>query len=104
MNGLRKFAVASLIAACLPALIQAQQPTTITGRVTGEAGQPVAGVSVFLEGGGSIGSTTDETGRYSCPRPGARVSGQAARVPARRIGYTAPTVSTPFPPGTLLQN
>jgi len=73
MNGLRKFAVAAFVLASLPALSQAQQPATITGRVTAESGQPLSGASVFLEGS-SVGATTDENGRYSFQVPGARVS------------------------------
>jgi len=55
MNGLRKFVVATLVLAS-PTLTLAQQPATISGRVTAETGGPLAGASVFLEGG-SVGST-----------------------------------------------
>jgi len=99
MNGLRKFVVAALVLTSLPALAQAQQPTTITGRVTAESGQPLSGATVFLEGT-SVGSTTDENGRYSFQVPGARVSGQSARLTARRIGYTANSASVTSGIGT----
>ena len=103
MNGLRTFAVAACVLASLPTLTQAQQPATITGRVTAESGQPLSGATVFLEGS-SVGSTTDENGRYSFQVPGARVSGQTARVTARRIGYTANTVTVTLSPGEIQQN
>ena len=49
MNGLRKFVVATLVLAS-PTLTLAQQPATISGRVTAETGGPLAGASVFLGG------------------------------------------------------
>lgn len=103
MNGLQKFAVAFVLAS-LPALTQAQQPATIAGRVTAESGQPLSAATVFLEGSAAVGATTDENGRYSFQVPGARVSGQSARVTARRIGYTARTVTVTLTPGDIQQN
>src|SRR2546423_10975101 len=103
MKAWRKFVVPAFVRAFPPTLTQAQQPATITGRVTAESGQALSGATVFLEGT-SVGSTTDENGRYSFQVPGARVSGQAARVTARRIGYTANTVSVTLTPGEIQQN
>jgi TonB-linked SusC/RagA family outer membrane protein len=103
MTGLRKLVLAALALVVLPALAPAQQGSTISGRVTAEGGQPLAGASVFLEGI-SVGSATDENGRYSFQVPAARASGQAARITARRIGYTARTVTVTLAPGALVQD
>ena len=56
-----------------PVAVRAQTPATITGRVTNEAGTPVNGVSVYLEGL-RIGSVTDDGGRYTIVVPAARVT------------------------------
>jgi TonB-linked SusC/RagA family outer membrane protein len=103
MTRLRKLVLAALALVVLPALAPAQQGSTISGRVTAEGGQPLAGASVFLEGI-SVGSATDENGRYSFQVPAARASGQAARITARRIGYTARTVTVTLAPGAIVQD
>lgn len=103
MKGHQKFVVAVLALAFLPAVALAQGGSTVSGRVTGEAGQPLPGASVFLEGA-TVGSTTDENGRYTFQIPGARVTGQPGRVTARRIGYTASTVTVTLTPGEIQQN
>ncbi|HMI43822.1 MAG TPA: carboxypeptidase-like regulatory domain-containing protein, partial [Gemmatimonadaceae bacterium] len=100
---MRKLVLAALALVVLPALAPAQQVSTISGRVTAEGGQPLAGASVFLEGI-SVGSATDENGRYSFQVPAARASGQAARITARRIGYTARTVTVTLAPGAIVQD
>lgn len=103
MKRLRTFVLAALALAFLPALAAAQQATTISGRVTGELGRPLAGASVFIEGV-NVGSATDEDGRYSFQVPSARVSGQPARITARRIGYTARTATVTLSPGEIRQD
>jgi len=59
MNGLRKFVVAALVLAPLPTATLAQQPGTISGRVTAETGAPLGGATVSIEGA-TIGATTDQ--------------------------------------------
>jgi len=103
MNGMRKLVFAVLVLASLPVAALAQQTATITGRVTAESGGPLAGASVFLEGG-TVGSTTDENGRYSFQVPGARVTGQPTRVTARRIGYTSRSATVTLSPGAIQQD
>jgi TonB-linked SusC/RagA family outer membrane protein len=61
-----------LLAVCCLLFISgvfAQQ--TVTGRVTGSAGEPIRGVSVTIKGT-AVGTSTDSTGSYSIP-----VSGQS---------------------------
>ena len=103
MNGMRKLVFAALVLASLPVAALAQQSATVTGRVRAESGGPLAGASVFLEGG-TVGSTTDENGRYSFQVPGARVTGQPTRVTARRIGYTARTATVTLSAGEIQQD
>jgi TonB-linked SusC/RagA family outer membrane protein len=89
--------------ALLPALAVAQQSTTISGRVTSDAGAPLNSASVFLEGM-SIGSLTDQDGKYTFTVPSARVKGQAATLTARLIGFKAQSVQITLNAGNLTQN
>ena len=59
---------------------------TITGRVTSEAGAPLASASVTLRGTG-IAAVTDADGSYELVVPAARANGQKASLVARLIGY-----------------
>ncbi|MFL5469786.1 MAG: TonB-dependent receptor plug domain-containing protein, partial [Gemmatimonadaceae bacterium] len=92
------FFAGGLLAVLLPALAAAQ--TTISGRVTSEAGTPVPNAQVFLEGM-SLGSQTDETGRYSFTVPAARASGQTVTLSARVIGYTSRSTPVTLTTGQL---
>src|SRR2546423_15629461 len=83
MKAWRKFVVPAFVLAFPPTLTQAQQPATITGRVTAESGQALSGATVFLKGT-SAAATTDENGRDSFQVPGPRVSAQAGRVQPSR--------------------
>ena len=77
-----------------------QQPTLLTGRVTGEAGQPLSDVSVELRTIG-IGAITRGDGSYSIPIPAARRTGVPVPVTARRIGYRSETRSLTLAAGTV---
>ena len=70
----------------LPALLVAQQPVTITGKVTSDAGQALGQVEVAIPTMG-LGGLTKDDGRYVLVVPGARVSGQTVTLVARRLGY-----------------
>src|SRR6478672_4631670 len=83
--------LASVFLLAISAVSLRAQGVTVSGRVTSDNGQPLTGVSVFVQGMG-IGSTTDEQGRYTFAVPSGRALGQAATLTARRIGYTARTV------------
>jgi TonB-linked SusC/RagA family outer membrane protein len=87
-----------VLLALLPALAEAQ--TTISGRVTSEAGTPVASATVFLEGM-TLGTQADETGRYSFTVPAARAEGQTVRLIARLIGYTSRSAPVTLNPGQV---
>ncbi len=90
-------------ATLLPSFAAAQQATTISGRVVSESGAPLNSASVFIEGM-SIGSLTDETGKYTFEVPAARVKGQTATVTARLIGFKAQSVQVTLNAGSITQN
>ena len=66
----------------------AQEPVTITGRVTSDAGAPLGSVEVSIAAM-SVGTLTRDDGRYAFVIPGARVSRQTVTLTARRLGYKA---------------
>jgi TonB-linked SusC/RagA family outer membrane protein len=70
----------------LPALLAAQEPVTITGKVTSDAGQALSQVEVAIPTMG-LGALSKDDGRYTLVVPGARVSGQMVTLVARRLGY-----------------
>ena len=82
---------ASLAFLLLAAAAANAQQATITGRVTNEGGNPLASVSVLLDGMG-IGTITRDDGRYSIAVPAARLNGQTVPLVARLIGYKSVSV------------
>ena len=90
MNVRRRPFIPVLIAAlgALPTLLRAQQPVTLTGRVTSDAGVALGAVEVTIPAMG-LGTLTRDDGRYAFLVPGARVSGQTVTLSARRLGYKA---------------
>jgi len=78
------FILSALLA--LPALLAAQEPVTITGKVTSDAGLPLGQVEVAIPAMG-LGSLSKDDGRYTIVVPGARVSGQTVTLVSRRLGY-----------------
>jgi len=67
-------------------LVANAQEVSITGRVTSEAGAPLASASVVLEGTG-IGTITHDDGSYALVVPPSRANGQTKSLVARLIGY-----------------
>jgi len=67
-------------------LVANAQGVSITGRVTSEAGAPLASASVVLEGTG-IGTITHDDGSYALVVPPSRANGQTRSLVARLIGY-----------------
>jgi len=74
----------------LPALLAAQEPVTITGKVTSDAGQPLGQVEVAIPSLG-LGALSKDDGRYTLVVPGARVTGQTVSIVGRRLGYKSQT-------------
>jgi hypothetical protein len=67
------------------------QGVSITGRVTSDAGAPLASASVVLEGSG-IGTITHDDGSYALTVPASRANGQTTSLVAKLIGYKAAVV------------
>jgi TonB-linked SusC/RagA family outer membrane protein len=76
----------------LPAFAAAQEGVTVSGRVTSDAGAPLASASVLVDGMG-VGTITRDDGRYSFIVPAARATGQQVQLTAKLIGYKAKSVT-----------
>lgn len=84
-SNLRSFAIAAALALSSGSALA--QQAVITGRVTGEQGQPLSAANVFItEMNLSIG--TNQEGAYRLVIPAERVSGQSVLLRARAIGHT----------------
>jgi TonB-linked SusC/RagA family outer membrane protein len=90
-------------AVCLPLAASAQDGTTITGRVTSEAGAPLPSASVFVDAL-NIGALTRDDGVYSFVVPAARAQNQPVTLSARLLGYKASSVTITLTPGTITQD
>src|SRR5438105_9932350 len=86
---MRLTTAAWLLAGICPAIAVAQ--TTMGGRVTSEAGVPLANAAVSIPEL-RLGGQTDAEGRYSFTVPAANATGQTATLTARRLGYLASSV------------
>src|SRR5919106_1868880 len=80
----------------------AQEPVTITGRVTGPLGEPLRDVNVLILDLG-LGAFTTPDGVYRLVVPGGRASGQQARLTARLIGHRAQSVLVSLASGAVLE-
>ncbi len=92
------FILSALLA--LPALLAAQEPVTITGKVTSDAGQPLGQVEVAIPTMG-LGALSKDDGSYVVVVPGARVSGQTATLVARRLGYKSQSAQVTLTTGAV---
>ena len=99
---LGRLALAALIG-ILPGTLLAQQTLTISGRVTSEAGAPLAGANVFIETM-NIGGLTNDAGRYSFTVPPARATGQRVTLTARALGYRSVSHPLTLTGGELTQD
>jgi TonB-linked SusC/RagA family outer membrane protein len=95
--------LAALTLVALPGALAAQEATTVTGRITNEAGAPLAATAVSISALG-LGSMTRDDGTYSFVVPANRVTGQTVTVLARRVGYTPASASIVLRGGTITQN
>src|SRR3954470_3682921 len=92
-------AVALLLGAT--STLSAQSGATISGRVTNEQGVGLPGATVLIQGT-TIGTHTDDQGRYTIVVPSSRANGQSSVVLARTIGYAARTVPLTIASGANL--
>ena len=86
-----------------PAWVHAQEAATVTGRVTGDAGQPLVAASVFIPSL-NVGTTTRADGSYSFTVAPGRVNGQTVTLAARVVGYRQGTAQITLRPGTITQD
>src|SRR6266545_2474282 len=98
------------IASCLAALVvaataraPAQNPVTITGRVTNAADVPLPFADISIPSLG-LGATPRDDGKYAIFIPAARVSGQAVQITVRRLGYKPQTVTVQLTDATVTQD
>src|SRR6266702_5708809 len=77
---------------------RAQEPLTISGSVTSDAGLTLGQVEVAIPTMG-LGALSRDDGRYVIVVPGARVSGQTVTLVARRLGYKSTTSQITLAPG-----
>lgn len=92
MRKFSPFGLAALLAVTFAGRpLAAQQPVTVSGRVTIEGGAPLAGASVNITQLG-LGDYTDAEGRYRIQVPAARAQGTYT-VQVRRLGYKATSAS-----------
>ena len=97
---LRRFLAAIGILTLLPAWVAAQGGATISGTVKNAGGTPLPNASVFLQGT-SLGALTRDDGTYSITVPANQVTGQAATLTARLIGYGAVSVPVTLATGSI---
>lgn len=92
---------AGVVAAMLlPTASAAQEPVTITGRVTSESGEPLRAASVTIPALNILVYASAE-GTYRLVVPGARVSSQQVVITARQLGYRAEGVTIRLTPGLV---
>ncbi len=96
---LRRFTtLAAFVALASP--LAAQQPTTITGRVSDENGQAIDAANVEVQGM-NLGGLTNAQGRYLIIIPASRVTGQTVTLRASLIGRASATQTVTLRPGTM---
>jgi TonB-linked SusC/RagA family outer membrane protein len=98
-----RWLLATLVAAALaPVALPAQEPATVTGRVTNASGAPENAVLVRIEALG-IGATTSADGTYRLVVPGSRVRpGQQVTITASRVGLAPSSRTITLAPGAAL--
>jgi TonB-linked SusC/RagA family outer membrane protein len=85
------------------ASLAAQEPVTLSGRVTA-GGVPIGSAEVIVPSLG-LGASTRDDGRYAIVIPGARATpGQTLSVVARRLGYKPSTVQVTLRAGIVEQD
>ncbi len=96
-----KWRVLSALAvlALLPLAAAAQQEGLITGKVTSDAGAPVAGAQVYIEKM-NLGTQTKDDGTYRIVIPAGRANSQQASLSVKLIGFKPKSVLISLKPTT----
>lgn len=95
-------AALSMLAVVTPALAQGQA-AVVTGRVTSEQGEPLAGAGVQINSM-NISVPTNQTGSYTINIPAARITGQTVSLRVRAIGYQPAVTTVTLRPGSQTVN
>lgn len=107
MYGLRRQLLGWTVAAAsviLPVqIVAAQSAATVTGRVTGESGQPLQFASISIIALGA-GAQTDAAGRYTFVVTGGRALGQTVQMTARALGFRPSTVTFNLTAGSVTKD
>ncbi|MDP9349530.1 MAG: TonB-dependent receptor plug domain-containing protein, partial [Gemmatimonadota bacterium] len=99
MSKFRWLLVLCTAVALAPVSLLAQGAATITGRVTSEAGAPIASAAVRINAL-NIGTVTGEDGTYRLVVPAARLgAGRSVQLTASRQGLTSVTRTVTLTPG-----
>lgn len=102
MSKLRWLLAVLIAVAVAPFTALAQEPATITGRVTGPEGEAVPAALVRIEALG-VGATSTNDGSYRLVVPAARVrTGQQVQISASRVGFATQTRTITLSPGASL--
>ena len=97
------WSVVAVLLLLLPAWLAAQEPATLTGRITSTAGAPLASASIVIEQLGA-GTTSRPDGSYSLVVPGARVPSTPVVVTVRLVGYKANAAQVDLSSGSATQD
>lgn len=92
------FCSLAVVAGFVPALAQGQA-AVITGRVTSQQGQPIAGAQVYINDL-QISVGTNQSGNYTITVPAARLTSNPINLRVRAIGYTPDIKNVRLTPGT----
>src|SRR3954468_24140601 len=87
----------------LPCSLLAQQPVTLTGKVTSEAGEPLSSAGVTIDQLGA-GAATRPDGSYTILIPGARVPTAPVTVTVRLVGYKPRSAQVDLTRGSAVQD
>lgn len=102
MSRFRWLLVAAATVAITPVTLLAQEPATVTGRVTNMAGAPENAVSVRIPSL-TVGTTTGADGTYRLVIPASRLrAGQPVAITAGRVGLSSQTRTLTLRPGVAL--
>ncbi len=98
------FGLATLSALALPGRVAAQQqPVTITGLVTSDAGIPLTDAAVSIQTM-NLNVFSRGDGRFTIVIPSSRVAGQTVTLSVRLVGYKSASASVTLAGGTVTQN
>ncbi len=87
----------------LPCSLLAQQPVTLTGKVTSESGEPLPSAGVTIDQLGA-GAATRPDGSYTILIPGARVPTAPVTVTVRLVGYKPRSAQVDLTRGSVVQD